>query len=42
MGDNRTDSQDSRFFGAVPVDQVRGKAFFRFWPVDRIGSLDAP
>jgi signal peptidase I len=39
MGDNRTDSQDSRFFGAVPVDEVRGKAFFRFWPIDRIGAL---
>jgi signal peptidase I len=39
MGDNRTDSQDSRFFGAVPVSEVRGKAFFRFWPIDRIGSL---
>ncbi|MDZ4167330.1 MAG: signal peptidase I [Coriobacteriia bacterium] len=39
MGDNRTDSQDSRYFGAVPVAEVRGKAFFRFWPIDRIGSL---
>lgn len=40
MGDNRTDSQDSRYFGPVPVSQVRGKAVFRFWPVDRIGPLD--
>ena len=39
MGDNRTDSQDSRYFGAVPVSEVRGKAFFRFWPIDRVGAL---
>ena len=39
MGDNRTDSQDSRYFGAVPLDDVRGKAIFRFWPIDRIGGL---
>lgn len=39
MGDNRTDSQDSRYFGAVPLEDVRGKAFFRFWPVDRIGPM---
>jgi len=41
MGDNRTDSQDSRYFGAVPVSEVRGKAVFRFWPIDRIGPLDS-
>lgn len=26
MGDNRTNSQDSRYFGAIPVDSVIGKA----------------
>jgi signal peptidase I len=39
MGDNRTNSKDSRVFGAVDIDDVRGQAFFRFWPMDRIGSL---
>jgi signal peptidase I len=39
MGDNRTNSQDSRYFGAVPLAEVRGQAFFRFWPVDRIGAM---
>lgn len=40
MGDNRTDSRDSRWFGSVPIDQVTGHAFFRYWPLDRIGLLD--
>lgn len=39
MGDNRTNSSDSRAFGAVPLANVTGHAFFRYWPVDRIGAL---
>ncbi len=39
MGDNRTNSQDSRYFGAIPADSVTGKAFFIYWPLDRIGPL---
>jgi signal peptidase I len=39
MGDNRTNSADSRVFGAVPLADVRGKAMCRFWPLDRVGSL---
>ena len=39
MGDNRTNSSDSRYFGAVPVSNVTGHAFFRYWPLDRIGGL---
>lgn len=31
MGDNRDDSQDSRFWGAVPRDYIRGKAIFVYW-----------
>ena len=41
MGDNRTNSQDSRYFGTVPVDSVTGKAVFTYWPVPRIGLLDS-
>ncbi len=41
MGDNRTNSQDSRYFGSVPVESVTGKAVFTYWPVPRIGLLDA-
>ena len=40
MGDNRTNSKDSRWFGAVPVENVTGIAVFRYWPLNRIGGLD--
>jgi signal peptidase I len=39
MGDNRPDSEDSRFWGPVPRAWIIGKAFFTYWPPDRIGFL---
>ncbi len=39
MGDNRNKSQDSRRFGAIPVEEVIGRAFVIVWPVDRWGGL---
>jgi len=39
MGDNRGNSDDSRHWGFVLRDQVIGKAFFTFWPIDRIQIL---
>lgn len=39
MGDNRGESDDSRFWGPVPKDWVIGNAFATYWPPDRIGTL---
>ncbi len=37
MGDNRGDSDDSRFWGPVPQKWIVGEAFATYWPIDRIG-----
>ncbi len=34
LGDNRDRSLDSRFWGFVPVNEVRGKAFIIYWSWD--------
>jgi signal peptidase I len=39
MGDNRGDSDDSRFWGPVPEGWIIGAAFATYWPIDRIGFL---
>lgn len=39
MGDNRDNSADSRYFGAVPESSVSGHACFVYWPLNRIGVL---
>ena len=41
MGDNRTNSKDSRMFpgGGVPTDSVVGRAIARVWPPGRVAFL---
>lgn len=39
MGDNQTNSLDSRAFGPISKSAITGKAFFRTWPLERTGTL---
>jgi signal peptidase I len=40
MGDNRTNSQDSRYFGPIAQREIIGKAEFVVWPVGNIQTID--
>jgi signal peptidase I len=42
MGDHRARSVDSRSFGPVAVDEVIGRAWLRFWPLDGLGLVSVP
>ncbi len=39
MGDNRDNSRDGRYFGAVPERRVLGRAMFVYWPLTRFGAI---
>ena len=40
MGDNRGNSQDSRFWGTLHKDRFIGRAVFTFWPLNRIRTIN--
>ncbi len=42
MGDHRGESSDSRTFGPIEIEDVIGRAWLRYWPLDRFGVLPAP
>ncbi len=42
LGDNPAASTDSRTFGPVAVDAVRGRVVYRYHPKSRRGRLSAP
>lgn len=39
MGDNRSESTDSRRFGCVPLERLESIVLFRFWPFDVFGKV---
>ena len=39
MGDNRDRSNDSRSFGPVPIDDIIGRAWLSYWPLEQIGFV---
>ena len=39
MGDNRSNSEDSRVFGPIPKSTIVGKAFVLIWPLNRFRWL---
>lgn len=39
LGDNRNNSEDSRYFGPVPDSHIIGKAWITYWPTSVIGVV---
>ena len=40
MGDNRTNSNDSRYFGAIDENSLTGRAALVYWPFSNFGLLE--
>jgi signal peptidase I len=39
LGDNRDNSNDSRVWGELPIQSIQAKAWFRYWPPERVGFI---
>ena len=39
LSDNRANSQDGRFWDPLPMNEIIGRAWWRFGPVDGFGRL---
>ena len=39
LGDNRGFSNDSRAFGVVPIENIVGRAWVSYWPLDKVGEI---
>jgi signal peptidase I len=39
IGDNAINSYDSRHFGPIPAENIKGRVVFRYRPIDRMGVL---
>ncbi len=42
VGDNRMHSSDSRAWGPVSLDNIVGRAFFLYWPLNKAGVIHDP
>jgi len=40
LGDNRNNSNDSHYWGFVPLASVKGRVLFRFFPLQHFGLLN--
>ena len=39
MGDNRNHSNDSRSFGPIPIENIVGRAWISYWPLENVGVV---
>lgn len=42
MGDNRPRSSDSREFGPIPIENIIGVVFYRYYPPGKVGIITNP